>query len=203
MPVYDEKIDAIILECAREEFLEKGYKNATLRDICAKANVTTGAMYKRYRNKQELFDVLVLPALQVYQNLKNQSVEASYTAKDNDSMKEIWNNSLESYQYIMTLIYSQKTAFQLLLCCASGSEQERFVDELVDEITEETMKFCKVIYAEKNLPNLPDADAVHILLTAYYNCIFEPVKHDFSLEKALHFCETLENLFHWENVFQF
>lgn len=203
MPVYDEKIDAIILECAREEFLEKGYKNATLRDICAKANVTTGAMYKRYGNKQELFDALVLPALQVYQNLRNQSVDASYTAKDNDNMKEIWNNSLESYQYIMTLIYSQKMAFQLLLCCASGSKQEQFIDELVDEVTEETMKFCKVIYAEKNLSNLPDADAVHILFTAYYNCIFEPVKHDFPVEKALRFCETLENLFHWENVFQF
>ncbi|MCD8028640.1 MAG: TetR/AcrR family transcriptional regulator [Erysipelotrichaceae bacterium] len=34
-----------ILESAKEEFYEKGYQKASLRQICSNADVTTGALY--------------------------------------------------------------------------------------------------------------------------------------------------------------
>ena len=34
-----------LLECAKREFLEKGYMKASLRNICKEAGVTTGALY--------------------------------------------------------------------------------------------------------------------------------------------------------------
>jgi len=34
-----------LLECAKREFLEKGYMKASLRNICKAAGVTTGALY--------------------------------------------------------------------------------------------------------------------------------------------------------------
>ena len=34
-----------ILECSKKEFLEKGFKNASLRVIAKEAGVTTGAIY--------------------------------------------------------------------------------------------------------------------------------------------------------------
>ena len=47
MAVPDKTIDPKILDCAKAEFLEKGYMNASLRQICANAGVTTGALSKR------------------------------------------------------------------------------------------------------------------------------------------------------------
>ena len=40
---------------ARKEFMEKGFIKAELKTICNNANITTGAVYKRYKGKQELF----------------------------------------------------------------------------------------------------------------------------------------------------
>ena len=34
-----------LLRSAKEEFVEKGFQNASLRKICSKAGVTTGAVY--------------------------------------------------------------------------------------------------------------------------------------------------------------
>ncbi len=44
-----------LLNVARKEFLEKGYQGASLRTICQKANVTTGALYFFFANKEDLF----------------------------------------------------------------------------------------------------------------------------------------------------
>ena len=36
-----------ILACAKREFLEKGYKDASLRTIAREANTSTGSIYTR------------------------------------------------------------------------------------------------------------------------------------------------------------
>ena len=41
--------------CAKKEFLEKGYVDASLRTIAAEAGTTTGTIYSRYGGKEGLF----------------------------------------------------------------------------------------------------------------------------------------------------
>ena len=48
-----------ILEAARAEFLDKGFRTASLRTIVKTAGVTTGALYGYYDSKEALFDALV------------------------------------------------------------------------------------------------------------------------------------------------
>lgn len=43
-----EGVSERILACAKEEFLEKGFSEASLRSIAAKADTTTGSIYSRY-----------------------------------------------------------------------------------------------------------------------------------------------------------
>ena len=50
-----------ILTSARAEFLEKGFRGASLRKIVRNAGVTTGAFYGYFKSKEELFDALVKP----------------------------------------------------------------------------------------------------------------------------------------------
>ena len=45
----DISIDPKLLESAKEEFLSKGFLEASLKTICDNAGVTTGALYKRYK----------------------------------------------------------------------------------------------------------------------------------------------------------
>lgn len=51
----DHSLDPLILESARKEFLVNGFEKASLKEICDRAGVTTGALYKRYQGKEALF----------------------------------------------------------------------------------------------------------------------------------------------------
>ena len=54
MSIPDSSITPQILKAAEIEFLEKGFVNASLRDICQKAGVTTGALYKRFCGERQI-----------------------------------------------------------------------------------------------------------------------------------------------------
>ena len=57
-----EETKSKILTSAKTEFLEKGFTNASLRTIAANAGLTTGAMYRHFKDKDALFCVLVSDA---------------------------------------------------------------------------------------------------------------------------------------------
>ena len=52
-----------IIEAAKKEFLNKGYKAASMRDIANRADMTVGNVYRYFKNKQELVNVVIEPTL--------------------------------------------------------------------------------------------------------------------------------------------
>ena len=50
-----------ILQAAMEEFSDKGFLGASLRQIVKKAGVTTGAFYGYFSSKEALFNAIVEP----------------------------------------------------------------------------------------------------------------------------------------------
>ena len=60
----EEKISATlesIQQAAMQEFLDKGFQGASLRQIVKNAGVTTGAFYGYFSSKEALFNALVEP----------------------------------------------------------------------------------------------------------------------------------------------
>ena len=44
-----------VLECAKDEFLSKGFLDASLRAIAQEAGTSTGSIYTRFGDKEGLF----------------------------------------------------------------------------------------------------------------------------------------------------
>ena len=60
-----EGVSERILECAKAEFLDKGYTDASLRVIAAAAKTSTNSIYVRFQDKEGLFSAIVEPVLSV------------------------------------------------------------------------------------------------------------------------------------------
>ena len=58
----------LIHNAAKAEFMEKGFREASLRNIAKSAGVTTGALYGYYGSKEELFKSLVSEAYEFIVN---------------------------------------------------------------------------------------------------------------------------------------
>ena len=92
-----EGVSEKILACAKEEFLEKGYSEASLRTIAAKADTTTGSIYSRFRDKEGLFGAIVEPAaegltrifLKTQEEFHAREVALAFSARDT----ETWGNA--------------------------------------------------------------------------------------------------------------
>ena len=54
-----ERSRALILDTALQLFSHQGYRATSIRDIAAKANVSTGSVYHHFKDKDELFDTLL------------------------------------------------------------------------------------------------------------------------------------------------
>ena len=59
----------LILENARILFAANGFKGTTIAQIAKTSNVTDAAIYRHYRSKQEVFDVIVETYLEEYRKL--------------------------------------------------------------------------------------------------------------------------------------
>lgn len=201
MALADKTLDPLILEYAKREFLEKGYQNAKLRDIAKNAGVTTGAIYNRYKNKGELFSVLIKPATDLFQNVFDDAINRTDIALGENDPNSMMEQGVEYYVKWINVLYTNFDEIKLLVSCSSGSLYENFIDKYLDVLTDETMKFMYCISENNKKFNVLDREELHILLTAWLNCIIEPIKHDFTKEQALKFCITIDKLFNWKDIF--
>lgn len=106
-----------IIYVATQEFLNNGYQGASLRKIAKTAQVTTGAMYGYYKNKEALFNDIV-------EAVANQ-------------FKEMYLNKGIEYEMI-DYIYQNFEAFQLIICCSKETRYEEYLDRLVDDKTRQS-----------------------------------------------------------------
>ena len=65
-----------LLASAADEFAEYGFQKASLRRICANAEVTTGALYFFFQDKEDLFSSVVSPVTERILSLMQAHFEA-------------------------------------------------------------------------------------------------------------------------------
>jgi len=199
----DKSIDPRILDAAREEFLSKPYDAVSLRAVCAKAGVTTGAFYNRYKNKEELFDALVAPTLALVEELSRNTEEKSYANLNEGELRRIWELTPESQRNIVNMVYDNYDGFRLLLCHSEGTGYSNFLHDFTMDVTRRSMRFIEETHRRGLTPFLIDEEELHMLLTAYWSTMFEPVIHGLTREKALQHSEVVAKLFNWTAVLGF
>lgn len=80
-----EETKEAILSAATDEFYEFGYEKASLRHICSRAGVTTGAVYCFYENKEDLLANVMIPIFNIVRSISidyDKILNDDYTAFD-------------------------------------------------------------------------------------------------------------------------
>ncbi len=163
-----------VLECAREEFLEKGYLDASLREIARAADTSTGSIYTRFGDKAGLFRALVEPEAGELKAMSQELVQPA----------DAQQFSLYAHPKILDFVYTHFDTFYLLVQAAHGSEYAGYVDELVELEERHTCEYLEQVGYDIALQEPAVREFLHILATAYCDGIFEPVRHKMSREKA-------------------
>lgn len=199
----DELAVDIILECAKEEFMEKGFEGASMRAIAERAGYTTGMLYGRFADKSQLFRELVSAAADDRLFGYFSGAEDAFAAFPADRQyREMHSYVGEKVDVMMDIIYDNFDAFKLIVCKSAGSGYEYYIDQMIEIETKNTMRFIRALN-EAGIPiNEVRADLSHMLSSAMFNGIFEVVAHDLPREEAKHYVVQVEEFFNagWDKL---
>lgn len=132
----DKETKIKLLASARVEFLEKGYMNASLRNICKNAGVTTGALYFFFQDKADLYECLVKDTVNAIYTVMNghfageheqAQAGALYPLADAEDSKD-----LEDTKKIIHLMYEHRDEVLMLLTKSQGSPYEGILDRFIE-----------------------------------------------------------------------
>ena len=76
-----------------------------MQSICADAGVTTGALYKRYKGKADLFEAVVAPTLADIRALEEEAKRRDYALMDDKNLRELWALSEDIHRQWMIYFY--------------------------------------------------------------------------------------------------
>ena len=173
-----------ILECAKREFLEKGYTDASLRNIAVAAKTSTNSIYVRFGDKEGLFEAIVKPIADEFMN-RYCGVQEEFSDFDADEQRiQVNEFSMNELDHLLDYIYENFEEFHLLLDASYGTKFQNFVDELTRIEVEYTFKYMETVGYKRVKDGTLTQDFLHIVTTTFMEGLFEVVRHDMSREDA-------------------
>lgn len=197
MSVRDTSIDPRLIQSAREEFMTNGFIKADLKSICENAGVTTGAVYKRYKGKEELFQAVVQEAIDKMDGFVKLRSEIDFSKLSDEQIRDTWLMNEEYVLEMFRLIWDIRKDLVILIEKSSGTAYENYGHDFAHRMTKAYMQY----YLETKKRGLANAeiseDQMHVLCTAFWTAIYEPFIHKMTWKKIEAHCKVLCRYFNW------
>lgn len=194
-----------IEESAIQEFMEKGFAKASLRQIVKNAGLTTGAFYKYYPTKDALFASLVEPYANKIYSIYDVTLEDFQSLPASQQQKNMIEASSGGITEMLEYIYEHYDNFKLLLCKADGTPFTSFIHNLVEREVKSTIKFIDDMRASGvEIPEI-DVEFVHMITSGMFLSVFEIVAHDMQKDIAIKRVQKIKEFYTggWERMLGF
>lgn len=180
-----------IIAAAKQEFLENGYKDASLRTIAAAADTSTNSIYVRFGDKEGLFSAIVEPVLNEMTE-RFLKIQEKFHGMDRESQMERMPEYADGgTAELVDYMYRHLDEFRLLLDASYGTRFHNFVDELVRIEVEYTYKYMEIAGYPIKCGSAMTEKLLHIVTTSRFESIFEVIRHGMSREEAAEYIELL------------
>lgn len=174
-----------LLKNAKAEFMEKGYSKASLRSICSRSGVTTGALYFFFNDKAGLYRECIGKAVDsVYNILQAHFDNDNLILASLDFECEDEDHS-ELAQKLIHHIYKNYDEMILLLTKSQGSEYENFIDEMVEFIENHSLEATEIFSEKTGKKKRINKYMLHFMIHLLVTSFVHLVTREPSEEKAL------------------
>lgn len=178
----------------KEEFLEKGYEDASIRSIGARAGMTSAGLYRHYADKEAMFNAMVEPLIESIKDWTEKHTSRKYSLiEDGVPGDELFGENF--VDMVKEVILPRRDEFILLMLRSGGTKYEHFIHDYAEENQKEFLDAIR--YLRKNGYSAADIgeEELHMLLSAYLTACFEPIIHDYDDEKVIKYLDTVQKFF--------
>lgn len=173
-----------IIESGKLNFLNDGYERSNLRKICKDAGVTTGAFYRHFDDKEDLFISLVEPLVKELLGFYNKFEEESFQDIEKNCGQDLAEINIDGSIESALYMFSKKELFNLLIYKSYGTKYENFIELLVEKEDINRQNALQIISKKKNIKVEIPKEAMHLLNHAFINALCEIVIHSQTEEEV-------------------
>ncbi|WP_044642804.1 TetR/AcrR family transcriptional regulator [Risungbinella massiliensis] len=147
MQTLKKEVKESILKAGIQEFYEKGFLGASMRNIAFRSNVSVGNVYRYFQNKERLFEEIARPFFQELKNLFDSPTESKFKSLSLQKALVILK------EHFIPLIIQNRKLLIILYDRSEGTPYAEFKEIWTNLISKQ---FCHYIsiYNQK-FPNLP------------------------------------------------
>ena len=173
-----------LIESAKKEFLEKGFMNASLRTIAANAGVTTGAMYRHFKDKDAFFCALVDDAITVTTKTVMLADSANHAGLEIPHIQEHLKHEAQSVNKFIDYMFDNFDIYTLLLTKSAGSTHEHFQEEICELYTKNCEETFNWMYKKKIATKKISKMTIHFMASTIINAYCDIIFHNMSKKEA-------------------
>ena len=175
---------------------------ASIGNIAKRAGVTTGAIYTRYKGKDELFCSLIENFLQALDNSRKENEKAYGEYCTDKNFNNFLNNIAKETAGYVDILFEHYDACKLLLCQSNGSSVEEMLNKRMENKISETKTFIK----ENIAPDISDMKLalVELLINQQFDAYTLVIKKGYSKEETVEYIKMLREFIGagWEKLFK-
>ncbi|MCR4656756.1 MAG: TetR/AcrR family transcriptional regulator [Lachnospiraceae bacterium] len=183
-----------VKQAIKEEFLEKGYEDASIRSIGARAGMTSAGLYRHYADKEAMFNAMVEPLIESIKSWTDRHTERKYDlvaegVPDNEIFGETFIDMIKE------VILPRREEFILLMTRSNGTKYEHFIHDYVEDNQKRFLDAIRYL-KEKGYPASElTEEELHMLLSAYLTACFEPIIHYHDDATVVNYLNTVQEFF--------
>jgi AcrR family transcriptional regulator len=178
-----EETKARLLKAAADEFSEYGFQSSSLRRICTKAEVTTGALYFFFQDKEDLFISVISPVTDGIYEMMRIHYESELDAQDLYST-QAEEADLRTGERVLEFFYQNKKICNIVLNHRSHPAVSAFFDRVTALADRQTSLLLQLVSAEIPPNSTFNECTVHWISHLQIDAVLHILSHDFDEQRA-------------------
>ena len=184
-----------IIEAAKKEFLEKGFEGASIRAIGERVGMTSAALYRHCKDKEDLFYLVIEPAILCLKEMVYKHKDKCFDNLDDYQVFSDIINRSEEVEILKYMGSTYKDEMKLLICHSQGTRFSNFVEEFSSMQCQGTMEAIKYLRKNGRKTAQINEKELHMLISSYTTAMLNPIINDFTIEEMNHCYDIITEFF--------
>ena len=199
MAFKDHSLDHKIIKAAFDEFMEFGFRKASIRKIADRAGVTPGAVYTRYNSKDALFCSLVANFLSAVRAQSGPIGKMYYDIRKSRDVEALLEAIRKEEKIYLDILFEYYDECILFFCRSEGSSLYEMIQKMMEKKTSETIAFLKELSQDDI-----DLDGIGMIMGEQFHYYRQILEKGYSKEKAVSCMKAVETFLEagWKSLFE-
>jgi len=181
----------LILKVSKEEFISKGFNNASLRNIAAKCHISATAIYRHFKDKEEIFEEVIKPLIDHFNNMASYIENTDIEYLKNDKVSEMWDFEREGNYHFDFLFGEYSDLVKLIV----KERKEWFKSFIVNYEFDVTLKYIDSMKKEGYKINDFNLISFRVLLDSYLEAYLNILNRELKEEELVNICKEINSFY--------